>query len=62
VEGEIRGVGVAVVAGWLDRPRLEWHGSPVIITDNHPVVEYPELVDRLVAEHRARGPASPTLD
>jgi spermidine synthase len=62
VAGEITSVGVAALAGWLDRPRLEWHGSPVIITDDHPVVEYPELVDRLVAEHRARGPASPTLE
>jgi hypothetical protein len=60
VAREIEAVGIAGVAAWLDRPRLPWSGSPVVVTDDHPVVEYPDLVDWLVERHRTRaGAASP---
>jgi hypothetical protein len=36
---EVRGFGVERLAAALDRPRLPWEGSPVIVTDDHPVVE-----------------------
>jgi len=62
VAAEVRSVGVATVAAWLDRPRLDWQGSPVIITDDHPVVEYPTLVDLLVTEHQARRRGSRALE
>jgi hypothetical protein len=46
---ETRGFGVGRLAATLDRPRLPWEGSPVIVTDNHPIVEYPEIADEIVA-------------
>jgi spermidine synthase len=53
---EARSVGVDRIVAFLDRPRPPWTGSPVIVTDDHPVVEYPELADALVAEaRRGRG-------
>jgi spermidine synthase len=58
VANEVRRVGIDTVAAWHDRPRLAWSGSPVIITDDHPVVEYPELADRLVAAHQSRRQVS----
>ena len=58
VADEVRRVGIDTVAAWHDRPRLAWSGSPVIITDDHPVVEYPELADRLVAAHQSRRQVS----
>jgi spermidine synthase len=58
---EVRRVGIDTVAAWRDRPRLAWSGSPVIVTDDHPVVEYPEIADRLVAEHQARPQAPPPV-
>jgi hypothetical protein len=48
---EVRGFGVERLAAALDRPRLPWEGSPVIVTDDHPVVEYPEIADELVARN-----------
>jgi spermidine synthase len=46
---EAREFGVGRLAATLDRPRLPWEGSPVIVTDNHPIVEYPEIADEIVA-------------
>jgi spermidine synthase len=61
VADEVRRVGIDTVAAWHDQPRLAWSGSPVIITDDHPLVEYPELADRLVARHQSRRQASPPI-
>jgi hypothetical protein len=47
--GEVRGFGVDELVAFLDRPRLPWEGSPVIVTDDHPVVEYPGIAEDLVA-------------
>jgi hypothetical protein len=49
---EIRRYGVEKLAGKLDRPRLAWDG-PLRITDDHPLVEYPALADRLLGERGA---------
>jgi spermidine synthase len=56
---EVRRVGIDTVASWRDQPRLAWSGSPVMVTDDHPVVEYPALADRLVARHQSRRQAPP---
>ncbi len=48
---DVRRFGVERLAAALDRPRLSWQGSPVIVTDDHPVVEYPDIADELVAKH-----------
>lgn len=62
---EARRLGVPALAALVDRPRLVWDGSPLEVTDDHPIVEYPEWADRVVAPQpaldrsftRARRPA-----
>jgi len=34
---------------FYDSHRLAWTGSPFVITDDHPLVEYPDLVTRLLS-------------
>lgn len=58
---EVRGFGIERVAAFLDRPRLLWEGSPVIVTDDHPIVEYPQLADEMVARNLKRLAASPPV-
>jgi hypothetical membrane protein len=48
------GVGVAIDA-WLDRPRLQWGGTPYIVTDDHPLVEYPSVVNQLIPLEETPG-------
>ena len=45
---EICLVGVERLAGYLDSPRLEWNKCPYVITDDHPLVEYPGVVRSLL--------------
>jgi spermidine synthase len=52
---EARRLGVPALAAFLDRPRLVWDGSPLEVTDDHPIVEYPELADRMVAPRPRRA-------
>jgi spermidine synthase len=56
---QVRAFGVARLASYLDRPRLEWGGGPTIVTDDHPLVEYPALADEVVARERARAAVLP---
>ena len=46
---DVREFGVGRLAAALDTPRLHWDGSPVIVTDDHPIVEYPDIADEMVA-------------
>jgi spermidine synthase len=41
---EVRAVGLEVMKRYLDSPAMKWEGLPCIITDDHPVVEYPDVV------------------
>ena len=45
---EICLVGVERLAGYLDSPRLEWNKCHYVITDDHPLVEYPGVVRSLL--------------
>ena len=38
-----------LLASYHDDPRLEWNRSPVLVTDDHPIVEYPDVADYRVA-------------
>jgi len=38
-----------------DVPRLDWEESPVIVTDDHPIVEYPDVADYRVSEFKERS-------
>ena len=43
--------GVEKLSNWKDSPRLDWENSPVIVTDDHPIVEYPDVANKLVTEY-----------
>jgi len=45
------------LSGIFDSPRLAWTGSPYVITDDHPLVEYPRLVTTLLSAARQNGRA-----
>jgi spermidine synthase len=45
---EMRTYGAEKMAKYLDSPRLEWNDCPYIISDNHPLVEYPGVVHSLL--------------
>ena len=32
----------------FDRPRLQWSGTGYVVTDDHPLVEYPSVVEKLI--------------
>lgn len=44
---ELRAYGASKLAAQLDRPRLPSGESPILVTDDHPIVEYPDILDRL---------------
>lgn len=37
---------------WIDRPTLDWDSTDLVITDDHPIVEYPDIVKRLIDASR----------
>lgn len=51
--GDVRRLGVDWILSHLDRPRLDWTGSPLWITDDHPLVEYPRIISWFFARYRA---------
>jgi spermidine synthase len=53
VECRSRHMGVQALLEYRDSPRLDWR-CPYIITDDHPLVEYPDILQYLVARARAR--------
>lgn len=42
IKQEILKFGVEKLSKYKDSPRLDWENSRVIITDDHPIVEYPD--------------------
>lgn len=38
----------AAIDAELDRPRLPWSGTDYVVTDDHPLVEYPSVVKKLI--------------
>ena len=46
-------MGMDNLVNYHDSPRMNWE-CPYIITDNHPLVEYPHIVEYLVGRARAR--------
>lgn len=52
--GEVATYGVENFAALHDRPRLDWENSPLIVTDNHPIVEYPDVAEAIVKRHQQR--------
>jgi spermidine synthase len=54
IKDEIVKYGVENLVAWKDSPRLDWENSPVFITDDHPVVEYPYVANKLVTADSAR--------
>jgi spermidine synthase len=38
----------AAIDAELDRPRLPWRGTDYVVTDDHPLVEYPSAVKKLI--------------
>ena len=49
---EIRQVGLDTLTSYEDVPRLEWDKCKYVITDNHPLVEYPGVVRWLLLCNR----------
>ena len=45
---EAEAFGIDRFAAYLDYPRLDWTKCPYPVTDDHPIVEYPEVARRLV--------------
>jgi spermidine synthase len=52
---DVRIVGVEWLLQRMDRPRLNWKASPYVITDDHPLVEYPQIATRLMKSATARA-------
>jgi hypothetical protein len=44
----MRTYGAEKMAKYLDTPRLEWNHCPFVISDDHPLVEYPGIVQSLL--------------
>ena len=51
IKKEILKYGVEKLSNWKDSPRLDWENSAVIVTDDHRIVEYPDVVNKLVTEY-----------
>jgi len=51
---EIRNHGIDKMVEYFDDPRREWEDCPYVITDNHPLVEYPGIVQRLIWDYKRR--------
>jgi spermidine synthase len=51
---EIRNYGIEKMIEYFDDPRIEWEDCPYIITDNHPLVEHPAIVQRLILTYKKR--------
>ena len=49
---EAEAYGVERYADYMDRPKLDWIGCPYPVTDDHPIVEYPEVARRLIRSKR----------
>ena len=47
---EIRSLGAENIAKTLDRPRLSWEDCDYVISDDHPLVEYPGVVQFLLRD------------
>jgi hypothetical protein len=47
---EVRNYSLSYLKQYLDWPRLEWDNCPFIITDDHPLVEYPGVVTELMGK------------
>ena len=43
----------------LDRPRHSWNAHGLIVTDDHPVIEYPYMLKRMLRERDAAAAARP---
>jgi spermidine synthase len=50
---DVRILGVDWLLQRVDRPRLNWTASPYVITDDHPLVEYPQIASRLMKSSTA---------
>lgn len=48
IVAEVNILGLDSLVQLLDRPRLNWTATPYGITDDHPLVEYPEIASYLV--------------
>ena len=48
IADDVRLLGLDWLIGNMDQPRLNWTASPYDITDDHPLVEYPEIASRLM--------------
>lgn len=54
---DVRILGLDWLVQRVDRPRLNWTSSPYVITDDHPLVEYPKIASRLMKSSTpARSP------
>jgi spermidine synthase len=49
---DVRILGIDFILAGIDRPRLDWTSSPYVITDDHPLVEHPEMVRWLFGRQR----------
>ena len=50
---EARAAGAGFYMQHFDSPKLDWESSPYVITDDHPLVEYPDVVNRLISSQKA---------
>ena len=51
---DVRILGVDWLVRGIDRPRLNWTSSPYVITDDHPLVEYPQIASHLMQPAQPR--------
>ncbi len=45
---EVRRIKKGLLAHHIDKPRLDWKSCPYVISDDHPLVEHPHAIERLV--------------
>jgi hypothetical protein len=60
IADDVRILGIDWLLQRMDRPRLNWTDSPYVITDDHPLVEYPQIASRLIRSSTA-SPQTPVL-
>jgi hypothetical protein len=45
----------AAIDAEMDHPRLPWSGTDYVVTDDHPLVEYPSVVKKLIPLQATSG-------
>jgi hypothetical protein len=58
---QILAQGIEAMQSLHDQPRLQWKANPYVVTDNHPMLEYPNVVSRVFQRWRETHPPGSLL-